>query len=203
MSEPSSGAAGTPPDNASMDAPGTAGAPPATPVAAAPSKSFMRELGVGLAGALLGSLITWLVAASTGVLTRSMTDTQLATVAANVVDNANLRTVLLSRMAESGKFRGEKGDTGQKGERGPPGEVGPAWRPTVKVIEPIATKQPTVRQLGAHHYCSLNIAGGPHHNQACVCEVSRPGNVDWVLKVSLDSRVDGQCNCGAICFANP
>ncbi len=75
--------------------------------------------------------------------------------------------------------------------------------PIVKIFGVTNTTQDIVRNLdGDWDYCALHTSGSPHASQACTCSVEkiRPTESKWRLKVNLDQRVYGKCNCGPICY---
>ncbi|WP_157271936.1 hypothetical protein [Azohydromonas aeria] len=164
------------------------------------SRQHVMLILIGVASALIASLITWVVAIFTNYLAKSLSDVQLNSIAIKVVENESFRDLLIAKMNASGLFKGENGKQGLQGPTGAQGIDGPAWVPVVTSFGPFDTKSGMSKVLGNHVFCALNSAGDVHHDQSCRCDVSRPGEVDWVIKVTLHEKRDGFCKCGAICL---
>lgn len=87
-----------------------------------------------------------------------LTDSQIQKVSSSFVDNKATREVLLTKMDESGRFVGDKGEPGPSGPPGKDGPPGPATWPKGEycVLSPKWEKCPAGFERAANFYACFH-----------------------------------------------
>ena len=80
-----------------------------------------KEIMIAVCSSILGALIAFLGSSALGLFEKTITESQMQTLAQTIVDTDNYREVILNKMAQSGNFIGPRGDSGPEGVQGPIG----------------------------------------------------------------------------------
>lgn len=158
-----------------------------------------QKLLIPVISSLFGALIMFVTLSAVGILDKTLTESQISSVAREFVDFAASRDVLLRKMEESGMFQGPQGEIGPQGADG---EIGPEWVPILSFYQLVAEKNNPRDQnisISSKKFCALSWVGEPHAQQACICRLTQEDRA-WDLSLDLDDKVLGGCYCGAVCM---
>lgn len=101
----------------------------------------------------------FLASSSLGLFEKTLTESQIQEVSRSFVDNKDTSATLLKKMAESGKFVGNKGEMGPPGPEGKEGPPGPATWPKGEycILSPKWGKCPAgFKNVGNFYACFPN-----------------------------------------------
>ena len=90
-----------------------------------------KEIGIAVVSTVLGALLTFLGANSLGLLTKTLSETQLRDLSRLIVDDESVRSTLIDKLHASDRFRGAQGEKGNarspgpRGQKGEKGDLGP------------------------------------------------------------------------------
>jgi hypothetical protein len=63
----------------------------------------------------------------------------------------------------------------------------------------LTSSRPARMRLGRRAFCAIGEVTTIHAAQACGCSVIPNERGEWVLALSADRTVDGDCTCRAVC----
>jgi hypothetical protein len=151
----------------------------------------VREMVIGIVSSILSALILFLVAYAFGWFDKQISDTQLNRLASIIIYDQQMAQVLLDRMDNSGKFKGDTGSTGPRGDKGEQGEKGEVGQQGPRGLKGDTGAVVDAAWLTCFDVClksEKNCLEGGYYNER--------GYMHFSCETPINKSVPFTCECG-------